>query len=134
MIKIGSRKLIYGCSDQGIILDMVVKNSKNIRFMDIIENNPFQNLKEEIDLKDFNFIKNDLHILHGTETREFEEDLKSGIVNEVGEEFYDYYEIEESKLSLYYYLLKNKYIYIYAFGETQPCLYKLYLEGIYELE
>ena len=55
-----------------------------------------------------------MHILHGTETREFKEDLKSGIVKEVGKEFYDYYEIEKSNLSLYTeYNLYTKYFLCY---------------------
>ncbi|TWP23456.1 hypothetical protein ETU10_06925 [Apibacter muscae] len=132
MKKIKEKELIYGGSDQGIILDMVVKNSKNIRFIDIIENNPFQNLKEKISTENFNFIKADLHILHGTETKRFREAKNLGLIEKVGIESFNYYKIESDNLSLYYYKVDN-YIYIYGFGETQPCLYKLYLEGVYEL-
>ena len=133
MNKIQGQELIYGGPDQGFVFDMKLENNQNEKFLYIIENNSFKNLKEKISIEDFNFIKKDLHILHRTETREFKEDLKSGIVKEVGKEFYNYYEIEKSNLSLYYYIEKDKYIHIYSFGETQPCLYKLYLEGVYEL-
>ena len=63
-----------------------------------------------------------MHILHGTETREFKEDLKSDIVKEVGKEFYDYYEIEKSNLSLYYYIEKDKYIYIVSVKPNLVCI------------
>lgn len=122
MNKILGQKLIYGGTDQGFVFDMKLENNQNVKFLYIIENNSFKNLIEKINIENFNFIKKDLHILHGTETREFKEDLKSGIVKEVGKEFYDYYEIEKSNLSLYYYIEKKKYIYMVSVKPNLVCI------------
>ncbi|AYL97185.1 hypothetical protein [Mucilaginibacter celer] len=104
--------LLYDGTEEGMLDKTFSLPYNQVKYDDFADNN-FEELANVAGAEDFKSI---------TETAGFETD--GGFLN-----LYQ----GSDRLRLYY-AKKDNMIYVFAFGEFQPMRYKIYLEGVWELE